>query len=241
MSGESKVDLEKYVPTSEALKNAADEKAARERLEKALEPEAASPWVGHKGGVIDKAALPSALGPVVAPAEQAKKEAGPTGKSPAWTVLAAIVVVFFPVILVFVLFVKPPPTKVEGVVMTVAPAVGDAAAAKGASTESAPAVPPVAPVESSTGTAAPPEPPVGGTVQSGGKAASPGGKIKNETPYDAAPPHPAPPGTTGAPAVPPVPTDAPSVTPPSVPSASTQPAAVAPTASVPFLIRKREP
>jgi hypothetical protein len=133
MSKTSKVDLEKYLPSVEDSLALCDEDAAAARIRKALEdpPLEASPK--KEAGTAAKPSAPAKAGAPVKASAPAPLMFMGKELPPLRTVLFGIGVVFLPVILVILLFVKPEPTGVQ-----VAPTIWIEAGVKAQETVAAP-------------------------------------------------------------------------------------------------------
>ena len=249
---DSKIDLAKYKPSIEDARRIASEDAAEDRMRKALdnpaldaaleelhsppapgEPEA-SPWAkaSPHAGAIDRAALPSSGAPAP-PVTAAIKAGGRARRAGAWSpgrkALAAIALAFLPAMVVFVLFVKPPQGTTGAPGASASPRVSAPTASASTPEAASPsasiapsaepmmtAVPSAVPAASSTVL------PAQGPTTTAPRKPKPRGAL--DDPYDAA----AAPGPAKT---------AEPVSPPAVTSAPPPP----PSASVPFLVRKREP
>jgi hypothetical protein len=257
----SEDDIRKYLPDLDAVLRTADPEAAKERRrqalaelkgehgeevdEAAIPPSAgASPWANAGAAEIDRSALPSALAPgVVPPVTTPIKKEGTDdrrrgGAFPGWLKgVAAVIGVLGPLV-VLLLLQNLPSSKTNdrgdgtsaALTSTGTGAAPSPLVAKSAATSGA------APSESATATMAasadstpPPAPEVSST------AAMVKPKIKNDDPYDAAPPPSLP--KTNAPLAPPAPTVKPSAEPPAPPVKTSEPPPAA-SAPDPFL-RKR--
>jgi hypothetical protein len=228
----------------EALREAADETAARERMEKALANVEDDDLAITPGGVAAGLTRKAALGPVVAPPVTKRvgvEKAAPVSglRSPVRAVILAIVVVFFPVILVFVLFVKPERLPAEGVAKmgttASAQALSVAEAGVGLPEGGAAAVP-VMPPEASS--AVVPVAPPAATSAASGEPAPVKPKIKSKDPHEAAP-QPNPPKTS-APTAPDVPTARPSAEPEAPPVKTADPPPAEPTGPRGLPYRKKD-
>jgi hypothetical protein len=172
---DSNIDLDKYQPSVEDLRRAADEEAAQARLRKALDnpaldaallelrgqpvaPGAASgtpptdpPGPEDTSGPQAKAA--PAAPPVTSRIKTAARGSGPRGVSVRSKVAATIALAFLPAMVVYVLFVRPQPRDPTGPASSASATVTPLASAPPSVTVRAPATP--APVPSASQSAEP--------------------------------------------------------------------------------------